>query len=247
MRTREAVEAARWLAAHGVEWQAPGRWRDGGREISDNDLAQEWSRDLLVDGGLRLGFGLLDLLDEYWVTLEIGWFAEERDEPAIYSALWSGYRRRLEGFSRCEAVLYSLWVDWFENRDTVDAAFGAVLSDDVHHLRSRRRLRELAAGPVHRRAARVLANSGPVRWSIKHDVYEAAVAAVPELHHAVFRGLLMSYHDLYGDISPTAALALLDGLHLAPDTEHLAALRAVLRTGAHNHYRNPELWEQMIA
>src|SRR4051812_11953746 len=112
MRTREAAEAARWLAAHGVTWQAPGRWLDGGREASDNELAQQWSRDLLVDGGLGLGFGLLDLLDQYWVTVEIGWFAAERDDPVIYSALWAGYRQRLEGVPRCEAVLQSLSVDW---------------------------------------------------------------------------------------------------------------------------------------
>ncbi|GIM91165.1 hypothetical protein [Paractinoplanes toevensis] len=245
MRTREAVEAARWLAAHGVTRQSRGRWLDDGRELDDNELAHEWTRDLLVDGGLRLGLGLLDLLDQYWVTVEIGWYAAERDDPGVYDAMWAGYRERLENAAPCEAVLYSLWVDWFENRDTVDAAFGAVLADDVRHLRSRRRLRELAAGRTHRRAWRVLANSGPVRWSLKHDIYETATA-LPELHQAVFRGLLMSYHDIYGDLSPVAALTLLDALHLPPDTEHLTALRAVLATGAHNHYRNPGLWEQMV-
>ncbi|MET3422634.1 hypothetical protein BJ973_001846 [Actinoplanes tereljensis] len=245
MRTREAAEAARWLAAHGITRQAGGRWLDDGREIGDNDLVHEWTRDLLVDGGLRLGLGLLDLVDQYWVTVEIGWYVAERDEPGVYDALWAGYRERLEGAAPCEAVLYSLWVDWFSDRDTVDAAFGAVLADDVRHLRSRRRLRELAAGRMHRRAARVLANSGPVRWSLKHDIYEAATA-LPELHHAVFRGLLMSYHDVYGDLSPVAAMELLDVLHLPPHTEHLAAFRAVLETGAHHHYRNPGLWEQMV-
>jgi hypothetical protein len=245
MGTPESGEAEQWLASHGVRRTGPGRWRTAEGEFTDNDIAHEWTRDALDDRGLRLGFGLLDLLDQYQVTAELRWFVAERAVPGLFAVLWHGYRRRLERVRTCRPVLESLWVDWFEDRDTVEAAFAAVLADDVRRLRSRRRLRELAAGPVHRRAVRVLENSGPVRWSLKHDVYETA-AAVPELHHAVFRGLLLSYHDFYGDLSPAAALVLLDQLVLPPATAHLATLRAVLETGAINHYRTPGLWEQMV-
>ncbi len=227
--TPEANEALRWLAEQGVTPLAPGRWKQ-----STNDLAHEWAAALLDDDRLtpmqrlRWGFGLLDLLDEYWVTVELRWFVTGQADPAISAAFWAACRQRLEAVEASEQLQYSLWVDWFEDQDSSGTAFAAVLGDDV---RSRPDLRVLATGPLHRRAARVLEISGPVRWADKHDVYEA-VAAVEELHPALFKGLRTSYHDVYGDLEPAAALGLLDRLDLPPETEHLAELRAVLKTGA---------------
>jgi hypothetical protein len=100
--------------------------------------------------------------------------------PAVTAAFWAGYRQRLERIEPLAQVLYSLWVDWFGDRSTVDVAFTAVIGDEVGALREQGRLRELAAGPLHCRAARVLDHSGPVPWHRKRDVL-AAVATVPEL------------------------------------------------------------------
>ncbi|UQU63308.1 hypothetical protein COUCH_30500 [Couchioplanes caeruleus] len=227
--TPEADQALRWLAEQGVTPLVAGRWRQ-----STNDLAHEWAAALLDDDRLtpqqrlRSGLGLLDLLDEYWVTVELRWFVAEQADPAITAAFWAACRQRLEAVEASEQLQYSLWVDWFEDQESSATAFAAVLGDDV---RSRSDLRVLATGPLHRRAARVLELSGPVRWADKHDVYEA-VAAVPELHPALFKGLRASYHDVYGDLEKAAALVLLNRLDLPPETEHLAELRAVLKTGA---------------
>lgn len=224
MRTPEAGEAARWLAERGVPL---------GPELDSEEIAHEWTAALLADDELspvrrlRTALGLLDLLEQYWVTAEIGFFLAGQSDPAVASVFWAGYRRRLEGAEPPEQVLYSLWVDWFEDRETAAAAFAAVLGDDVRALSARGRLDELAGGPLHRRAARVLEYSGPVPWGDKHDVYEA-VATVPALVPALFKGLLASHHDYFGDLEPAAALALLDRLDLPPDTEHLASLRAAL-------------------
>lgn len=250
----EADHALRWLAEQGVTPLGPGRWREisacGEMARSDNDLAHEWAARALGDDKLspgrrlRTGLGLLDLLAEYWVTLELRWFVVEQADPAITDAFWVGYRQRLEATESAEQVLYSLWVDWFEDPETAEEAFAAVIGDDVRAMRTRRRVRDLATGPLHRRVARVLEHSGPVPWICKHDVYEIT-AAVPELHMALFKALLTSYHDIYGDLEPAAALALLERLDLPADTEHLAQLRAVLQTGARNHYRHPDLWDSV--
>lgn len=86
---------------------------------------------------------------------------------------------------------------------------------------------------------------GKGRWlesTSAGDLYEA-VATVPELRLALFNGLRASYHDVYGDLEPVPALALLDRLQLPADTPHLVPLRAVLAAGARNHYRQPHLWD----
>ncbi|MEU8611843.1 hypothetical protein AB0C29_28040 [Actinoplanes sp. NPDC048791] len=254
MRSPEAVGTLQWLAGHGVTPLGPGRWLEtdssGDRELTDNELAHEWADGVLSDDEpapldrLRNGLGLLDLVDEYWVTFELNVFLAEQDDPAVTAAFWAGYRQRLERTEPLAQVPYSLWVDWFEDRATVDVAFAAVIGDDVRELREQGRLRELAAGPLHRRAAMVLGHSGPVPWDRKHDVLQA-VATVPELAPAVLQALLGGYHDSYGDLEPDAALALLNGLDLPPDTEDLATLRAVLTAGGRRHRDDRDLWDRV--
>ncbi|MFI1281219.1 alpha/beta fold hydrolase [Streptomyces sp. NPDC020858] len=236
--------ARRWLAAEGVTRTGEDEWTDGGSEdgrLTSNEVAHAFAgtavRDesLDVEGRLRLGFGLVDLLDAYWVTVEIGFAVQGAEDPRAARALWDGYRSRLEAPEISEAVTYSLWVDWFEDRDTAGTAFAEVLGKDVG------RLRPGAPEPLLRRARRVLESSGPVPWQAKAPVYRSA-ALVPALHHALFRAVLLGYHDVYGDLDPGQALDLLGGLELPPDTEHLAALRTVLAAGHRNHRHPPEAW-----
>jgi hypothetical protein len=92
-----------------------------------------------------------------------------------------------------------------------------------------------------RRARRVLECSGPVPWQTKQAAYGVATR-LPTLHPALFKGLLSSYHDFYGDLQPDAALVVLAELDLPVDTEHLAELRTVLTAGHSNHYRSPRAW-----
>jgi hypothetical protein len=251
MHTPEAYEALRWLADRGVTPLGSGRWQradtSGSLESDNGDLAHEYAPAVVTDGRLspmqrlRTGLGLLDLLDEYWVTAQLRGFILEQDAPELTDAFWAGYRRRLEAVEPCEQLSYSLWVDWFEDRDTVETAFSAVIGHDVRRLGAGPDLRALATGPLHRRTARVLECSGPVPWAGKLDVYQI-LAAVPELHPALFKGLLAGYHDVYGDLEPAAALTLLELLNLPPETEHLAGLRRVLRAGARNHHDDPARW-----
>ncbi|MFH8452874.1 hypothetical protein ACH4CD_26985 [Streptomyces fungicidicus] len=69
-----------------------------------------FAEDLDPADQVRLAFGLLDLLDEYWVTCEIRFANEGAEGPLPADVLWDGYRRRLEADRDAEAVTYSLWV-----------------------------------------------------------------------------------------------------------------------------------------
>lgn len=241
------MAAARvWLAEQGVR-EVPGGWvRDGAPEelLTANQVAHSYAADVFaedLDAGerLRLAFGLLDLLDEYWVTCEIRFEDDGPDGPLPADVLWEGYRRRLEADRDAEAVTYSLWVDWFEDRTTTAAAFTAVLGRDVDRI---------VAGPTPdllRRAVRVLECSGPVPWAVKEPAYRTALR-LPALHPALFKGLLSSYHDVYGNLVPAGALELLHRLELPPDTRHFAALRYVLGAGHANHHRTPDAWDEAV-
>ncbi|WP_405942446.1 hypothetical protein [Streptomyces sp. NBC_00207] len=107
---------------------------------------------------LRIGFGLVDLLDAYGATVEIGSAVRGAEGPGISRLLWNGYHSRLEAPAACEAIVHSLWVDWFEDRDTAETVFTEVLGKDITQLRPD------APEPLLRRARRVLESSGPVPW-----------------------------------------------------------------------------------
>ncbi|MFG2821527.1 hypothetical protein ACGFX4_19110 [Kitasatospora sp. NPDC048365] len=247
MITQAVEDARRWLAEWGIVETGDG-WVDAevpGRPLTANEVAHSWAGEVFTDERLdvaeqvRLAFGMLDLLDDYWVTCEIRFADRGSDGPLPADVLWDGYRRRLEAARDAEAVTYSLWVDWFEDRDTAATAFAEVLGNDIDQVV------EEGQDAVIRRAGRVLACSGPVPWPVKQKTYDTAVR-LPALHVPLFKGLLAGYHDVYGDLEPTAALALLARLHLPADTPHLPELRSVLVAGHRHHYRSPHAWDDAV-
>ncbi|MFC8919577.1 hypothetical protein ACFT5C_27860 [Streptomyces sp. NPDC057116] len=243
----QAEEAARrWLADQGVSRVSDGWVSDEKPDtlLTANQVALSWAGDVFAEDldaadQVRLAFGLLDLLDEYWVTCEIRFANKGAEGPLPADVLWDGYRQRLEAEGDAEAVTYSLWVDWFEDHATSATAFAEVLGKDIDRVVAEQ------SEALLRRARRVLECSGPVPWTVKEPTYRTAMR-LPALHSAVFRGLLASFHDVYGDLEPAAALAFLGRLDLPTDTQHLAELRHVLAAGHKNHYRSPGAWDDAV-
>jgi hypothetical protein len=225
-------EARQALAARGVVETAPGEWTWDGEAHTTNDVAHTWI-DLELSAtpqGVAHGLDLLDLLGEYWVTCELGFVLHTAGDDTLWRHLWAGYRQRLEAPDPAGPVEYSLWVDHFEDRRTVAAAWAAMIDDEPPS--TERALR---------RTTRVLPISGPVPWQLKHPYY-VSLLPVPELHPALFQALLASYRDVYGSLEPRPALALLDQLRLPEGTPHLRSLRTVLTAGERNYYRNKDAW-----
>lgn len=226
--------ARRWLAEDGITQIGPDTWYDAeppAGTLTRDDLCDGLGSMAFTDerldlaGRLRVAFGLMDLLGGHFlVTAQVHSAHLGPHGPLPRELLWDGYRRRLEAVREPEAITSSLWFDWFKVARTADEAFAEVLGDD------RARLVPGAPAPLLRRARRVLEHSGPVSWPGKAGTYRAA-ARTPALHHAVFRAVLRSYHDVYGRLDPAEALGILDGLDLPPDTEHPAGLRRALAAG----------------
>nr|BFE57658.1 hypothetical protein GCM10020063_021840 [Dactylosporangium thailandense] len=246
MRTSDADLALHWLAEAGITPLSPGRWLSGVTEMSNDDVAFACAYGMIYDGEsgvvqrVQTALGLLDLTGAFEVLVHLNAYVCGHADPAVISAFWAGCRTRLEAADPIEYLRLSLRTYWFIG-GTSEAAFAALLGDDVRRLAANDRLPDLAHGPLHRRVRHVLEDSGTVRWANKHDIFRA-VATVVELHPAVYRGLLAGYQSVYGDLQPADALMLLERLQLPADTEGLAQLRTVLRTGAKNHYDDPALW-----
>lgn len=250
--------ARRWLAEDGLTQDADGTWwyvdapgepgapAGPAERASTADIAEDWGRLVFDDEQIsladrvRVALGLMDLVGSHvLVHRQIHMAHLGPAGPLPADVLWDGYRRRLEAVPEPGAITDSLWLDWFEHDRTAESAFDEVLGRDAALLRAG------APEGLLRRARRVLVCSGPVAWRAKAAAYEAA-AGVPELRGAVFEGVLASYHDLYGKLEPTEALALLDRLRLPAGTEHLAPLRTVLAAGHANHYRHPDAWRDAV-
>ena len=183
----DVVERVRtWLADRDVV-EADGVWLARGEELDADEVAHEWAREMLEEPQLNgyarllLGFGLLDLLDAYPVTVEI----RRALEPGLTSEFWANYRLRLEAPKPPEAILESLWTDLFVDEDTAPIAFAEVLGNDLKQLHTPGGLR---------RARRVLAISGPVPWTAKDRAYRYA-ATRPDLRLALPREWELTTHD----------------------------------------------------
>ncbi|MFI8447109.1 alpha/beta fold hydrolase [Streptomyces erythrochromogenes] len=241
--------ARRWLAVSAITQTGESHWWDAdppAGPLTADDVSDRmgWlvfdDEDLDPADRVRVALGLMDLLGAHPLLAgQIHMAHLGPRGPLPLDVLWDGYRRRLEAVHDHEAHPGSLWLDWFEDPRTAAPAFAAVLGDDRHLLLPG------APEPLARRARRVLEHSGPVGWAVKAETYRAA-ARVPALHHAVFRAVLRSYHDFYGGLDPVEGLALLDGLDLPPDAEHLAPLRRVLADGHRHHYASPQAWDTAL-
>ncbi|WP_030297716.1 hypothetical protein [Streptomyces katrae] len=248
--TREAELARRWLAEEGLTQTGDGVWTDAdspAEPLGSARIAEDWGWQMFGDERLgpadrvRLALGMMDLLGSHPLVagqIQLTHLGPDGPlPPHALDVLWNGFRRRLEAVGEPEAVTDALWLDWFEDHRTAETAFSEMLGKDVAGLRGD------APEPLLRRARRVLECSGPVPWPVKAGAYRAA-ATVPALQYALLRAVLTSYHDLYGDLEPAPALALLEQIRLPADTEHLAALRAVLAAGHVNHHRSPRAWDE---
>jgi hypothetical protein len=150
---------------------------------------------------LRLLCELYELSPDYAVLMAARW-EHAHLSSASRRFLFRRYRRWLGDDAALAApVQYSLWCDWFEDRQTATMAWRAVTA------RPWRR----------RRIERVLDCAGPVPFEVKAALYDQLLAD-PRWHRAIYTSLLHSACDAYGSFDPPRARALLDRLRLPADT-----------------------------
>jgi|GEM_PF-578044 len=106
-----------------------------------------------------------------------------------------------------EPIIYSLWCDFFESPKTVHESWKALVhtksSDDVLKI--------------------VLVNSGPVPFYLKKELYYRLIGS-NFWHYYIFRSLLHSKFEVYGDLDEKEATKILKKLSIPKNTEHLDLL-----------------------
>lgn len=191
---------------------------------SEDDTDTRWPRDvtdvpheledLVWDEGpwterLELAFELYREMPCYATLMYTRHHFPDWDDDAM-KRFWDEYRSLLshDDDRLADPVSYSLWCNYFEDPDSVEAAWSALTSPG--------RLFE-------RGMQRVLEVSGPVPYELKAPVYDRLVKD-RSWHPFIFRSLLASAFDVFGKIDAKAARKVLARLSLARTTPGLVEL-----------------------
>jgi hypothetical protein len=171
-----------------------------------------WDADAQVQEKVETLFELYDELPAYGLLMYAIHHYREWPE-AVRTQFWDAVRTRLGGVDQALArpLAYSLWCDWFEDPTLVEEVWAQLTTPSTHPAV----LRE------------VLIASGPVPYRLKRPLYTRLVAQ-PEWHYYIFRSLLHSTFDVYGQLERQDAGQWLARLQLPSTTEHLSDLRARL-------------------
>lgn len=114
---------------------------------------------------------------------------------------------------QADAIVYSLAVDFFEDPETVDEAWDALIAK---HAPSNRLLERILGGAT-----------SAVPYTMKRELYSQLIRD-ERWYPYIYRSLLHSAFSAYGSIDKQDARKLLERLELPEDTEHLNKLREKL-------------------
>lgn len=111
-------------------------------------------------------------------------------DPIQRDRLWAFFRDAVAGpdSALADPILYALWVDFFEDPDTVEDAWSAMTAAETP-----------TSG-----IDRVLPRAGPVPWASKAPLLQALLPD-PARHDAIHAALVGSAFDVYGQIDDAAA------------------------------------------
>lgn len=170
--------------------------------VVPHDFADAWHvTDTSLGERLDMGLRLYRAMPCYANTMPLKSFYE-RFGPLEREQLWNAYRSALasEHGQLAEPIAYSLWVDFFEDQQTVNDAWSQTTRRD--------------AEPWARRVGRVLGVAGPVPWGLKAVLFEQLIGDVA-WHPRIYDALKGSAFDYYGQVDPSAR-DWLERLELAP-------------------------------
>jgi|TARA_B110000967_G_scaffold44736_1_gene44866 hypothetical protein len=155
---------------------------NNGSDIADFIWWQDKSLD--VDQKLDLTLQLFDQNPEYGVTLQL---SMNFNKMSSYGKgqMWDHYKNHLKGEQTLqrEQIEYSLWVDFFEDSETVNEAWGNLIGDYSNENILKR----------------LLTISGPVPFGLKDKLYQKVIIN-KQWHEYILDSLVGGFFDVYGQI-----------------------------------------------
>lgn len=221
-RYQEACEQA-WKAAPNTGYQLQTRTAMFSSDVPSEieDLIWEGAGlEILPDGGdvecIQRIFEIYEEMPCYSLLWQI-YYRYDYLSSQAKALFWTTMRElfRHEEPARWQPAAYTIWCDYLEDPCRVEEAW-SVLTQDLSHTRLIEQL---------------LIASGPAPFWLKEALYEHLLKD-PSWHDAIFRSLLHSRFDYFGQIDVAKAREVLGHLDLPTPNEALERLRAALEMDA---------------
>lgn len=204
--------------------------------ISQNNLTENdgadiadfiwWDDETLsIEEKLDLTLLLFDQKPEYGITMQLSMNFDKMSQ-SIKDKMWNHYKKHLSNGDTLQRdkIEYSLWVDFFEDDETVNEAWKKMVGayDDNNVLKQ------------------LLTISGSVPFELKDDLYERVIDN-EEWHNYILDSLAGSFFDVYGQIDFKRARTILPKLKVDKTTEKYIQLNDCLK----KFNSKTEYWESL--
>ncbi len=188
-----------------------------GKKNSPNQLPQKtwdlfyemseavWQSSLPTSQKIDLGFRLFELFPDYHHFL-VPLYSLIRNNEAVDESekqlIWKRFMEYLGAEDHyADTVGYVLWVDFFEDTETVNETWNGLMNNVI----------------THNGLLRLLEHAGPVPYELKEPVYKDLLADADN-HESIFKSILYSAFDVYGQLEKEKALDLLSQLNIDRET-----------------------------
>ncbi len=175
-----------------------------------------WDSNRELSEKIQLGFILFDTFPNYFHFLTPFYdIIENKDLKAndLKDIIWKTFMEYL-GSDQWYAspVSYVLWVDFFEDSDTVLEAWQGMMNQKA----------------TKKSLANLIKCAGPVPFELKEPLYKKMLKD-NSLHESIFYSLLFSALDVYGNIDKNLARAILIKLKIKTNTPEYRLLKTKLK------------------
>lgn len=171
-----------------------------------------WESDREIHEKIQLGFMLFDTFPNYYHFLTPYYDIIKNKELKandLKDSIWKTFMEYLGSEEYyAAAVSYSLWVDFFEDPDTVLEAWQGLMNQK-NSIKSLTNLIKCA---------------GPVPFELKEPIYKKMMKDT-STHKSIFYSLLFSALDVHGKIDKNLARAILVKLKIKTNTDEYRLLK----------------------
>jgi len=184
--------------------------------LFDNISSKVWYSTMTNSLKISLGFQLFETFPSYYHFLTPFYHGirnKEIIEPVEKKTIWQHVMVYLsmENYY-ADPVGYVLWVDFFEDETTVRETWQGLVNN----------------GSNRKALLRLLENAGPVPFDMKETLYASLIGDTSN-HEVIFKSLLYSAYDVFGQIDKEKTVNILAKLKVNTETENYKLLKEKLK------------------
>jgi hypothetical protein len=190
---------------------APATW-----DLFDDMSDKIWYSSLNCFQKITLGFEIYELFPSYYHFLMPYYYAilhNEIIDQKEKDIIWKQFMKYFAAENYyADPVGYVLWVDFFEDPQTVEETWLGLLNNYTDD----------------KSLPRLIVHAGPVPYELKEPVYKSLLSDTKN-HESIFNSLLYSAYDVYGQIDKGKAARILAQLNIDTATEYYRLLKRKLK------------------